>query len=598
MNLSDFIHSRRPTWQQLDALIGRAVTKRLASLSVGQARQLADLYRAASADLVQARTYGAGAEVTDYLESLVARGYALLYPAPKLGSIRSVAQFFADTFPRAVRQETRAFLLVVAAFLLGLCLGGLTTAYDPEAAALFVPAEHQLIRPRARVAQDEAAMRTGQRQLGAIGHAAFSSFLFTHNIRVSITCFAIGIAWGLPTLLLTGYHGVFIAALGVEYLRDGVGLFFFAWILPHGVVELTCMFLAGTAGLVLGRGVLWPRGQPRGQRVREEARQALVLLGGAAALLIPAGIIEGTFSQIHEPTLPYILKIGFAAVIGSLLYGYLWFLPLKERGKKTGTEARAKSRAETASTVLEGRALVVQTPELVQFTYPLAGPAERLCALTIDLVINLLLIVAAVMAIGRLGAVGMPVIFVAIFLIKWGYFIAFEWWWDGMTPGKQMMGIRVVQTGGVRCTAERVVLRNFLRVVDALPAAYALGGLVSLINRRGARLGDLAAGTVCIRTPRPLPPSTVAEIRTRYSSLREDSAARARIRQILSPKEASLVVSLALRRELLEAQPRIRAFARYAAYLRRRLRLTRYEGMIDEVLVSTIASVLLEEKVL
>lgn len=327
MNLSEFLDARRPAWQELDRLLARAEAREVSDLGHERARRLVDLYRRASADLVQARTYGAGLEVTRYLEALVARGYALLYAAPALRLGSSLWDFFRRRFPARLRREARAFGLVTAAFAAGLLLGGLTTALDPEAARLFVPAQHQEFRPSERVRADEKRQAEGEGP-GSLEHAAFSSFLFTHNISVSITCFALGVAWGLPTLLLIAWHGVFIAALGVEYVRDGVGTFFFAWILPHGIPEMTCMLLAGTAGLMLGRGVLWPRGLPRGARVREEARGALELLGGAAALLVLSGLIEGTISQIHQPTLPYAAKIGFALAFGALLHGWLWLYPL------------------------------------------------------------------------------------------------------------------------------------------------------------------------------------------------------------------------------------------------------------------------------
>jgi uncharacterized membrane protein SpoIIM required for sporulation len=330
MNLAAFITARRPAWKEAEALLNEAERQDITSLGHERARRLVDLYRRASADLIQARTYGAGVELVRYLETLVARGYALLYPPPPLRLRRTVGRFFGDRFPRAVRREAKALALVTGAFLGGLVLGGVATRFDPEATRLFVPEEHQRMRPHERVEHDEKAERAGRRLLDAEGHAAFSSFLFTHNIGVSIVCFAIGIAWGLPTLLLIAYQGIIMGALAAEYFRDGVGIFFLAWILPHGVVEMTCMLLAGTAGLLLGRGVLWPRGQPRGDRIREEARAALDILGGTAALLVLAGIVEGTLSQIHEPTLPYPVKIAMALTLGGLLQAYLWLLPLPE----------------------------------------------------------------------------------------------------------------------------------------------------------------------------------------------------------------------------------------------------------------------------
>ncbi len=328
MNLAEFLSARRASWEELDGLLRRAEEREVASLPPERARRLIDLYRRASADLIQARTFGADNQVTGYVEALLGRAYGLLYRPPSLGSARALGRYLRDTFPRAVRRERAPFALVALALGAGLLLGGVATSIDPEASRLFIPAEHQGMKPSERVARDEGRQEEKGGVLTASSHAAFSSFLFTHNIKVSILCFAIGVAWGLPTLLLIAYHGVFIAALAVAYFRDGVGTFFLAWILPHGVVEITCILLAGTGGLMLGRGVLWPRGVSRAERLRHEAREAMSILGGCALFLVLAGIIEGTISQIHEPTLPYPLKIGAALLTGAALHAYLWFLPL------------------------------------------------------------------------------------------------------------------------------------------------------------------------------------------------------------------------------------------------------------------------------
>ena len=244
------------------------------------------------------------------------------------------------------------------------------------------------------------------------------------------------------------------------------------------------------------------------------------------------------------------------------------------------------------------REYVVTTPEQVFFRYELAGPVERACAWLVDAgcLVAVLLAVASALASG--GALVVPLVYVATFLVQWGYFLFFEWRWNGATPGKRLMGLRVIQESGVRCSTERLVLRNFLRVVDALPFLYVLGGLCTLVTRRGQRVGDLAAGTLVVRVPRPAAPEALAEIRTRHNSLRQDPQARAGIRQRLSPREAEVVLELALRRELLEQHARLELFARCAAYLRGRLRLAGHERLPDERLVLNVAAVLLEERAL
>ena len=243
-----------------------------------------------------------------------------------------------------------------------------------------------------------------------------------------------------------------------------------------------------------------------------------------------------------------------------------------------------------------GRTFVVRTPEQVFFRYELAGPVERVGAYLVDAGCMISLIVAGAMSAG--GFLGPALFYVFVFLVQWGYFLWFEWRWNGATPGKRLMGIRVIQMGGVQCSFERLVLRNFLRVVDSLPFLYALGGTVMLFSRHGRRLGDLAAGTVCVRVPRVLPPTAVAEIRTRFNSVRDDPAARGRVRQVLTPRESELVVALALRKDVLEGPARAELFRSTADYLRRRLRLAGHGGLPDERLVLNVASVALEEKVL
>lgn len=243
-----------------------------------------------------------------------------------------------------------------------------------------------------------------------------------------------------------------------------------------------------------------------------------------------------------------------------------------------------------------GRSYVVKTPEQVFFRYELAGPVERGLAWLLDACLIFSLSAGAAGALAQVGAIGVPFLFVATFVIQWGYFVFFEWRWNGASPGKRVLRLKVIQAAGLRCGLERVVLRNFLRVVDSLPLLYVVGGLAALVTRHGQRVGDLAAGTLVVRIPAPPPPAAVAEVKTRHNSLRDDAAARARIRQLLSPREAELAIGLALRRELLERDARLRLMARAASYLRRRLRLAGHEAMPDERLVLNVAAVLLSER--
>jgi uncharacterized membrane protein SpoIIM required for sporulation len=98
---------------------------------------------------------------------------------------------------------------------------------------------------------------------------------------------------------------------------------FWAWILPHGIPELTAICIAGAAGFIVARGLAAPRGLPRRVAVRKEAISAVRLLLGTLALFVLAGLIEGSISQIHPPKLSVGFKIGFALMVGSGVYAYL-----------------------------------------------------------------------------------------------------------------------------------------------------------------------------------------------------------------------------------------------------------------------------------
>src|SRR5690606_12740513 len=173
--------------------------------------------------------------------------------------------------------------------------------------------------------------------------AAFATWLFTHNIQVSFLAFALGITAGVGTGVVLFFNGVFLGGLAQVYAARGLAGWFWAWILPHGIPELTAIFLAGAAGLILGRGLIAPRGLPRSLSLRQEATVALRLLLATLPILVVAGIIEGTISQIHPPQLPVGFKISFALVMGGALYLWLGAAWLRGPGALTQSVPRALS---------------------------------------------------------------------------------------------------------------------------------------------------------------------------------------------------------------------------------------------------------------
>ena len=158
----------------------------------------------------------------------------------------------------------------------------------------------------------------------------------------------------------------------------------------------------------------------------------------------------------------------------------------------------------------------VETPEHVRFRFRVAGPTRRAWAYLIDLLVRagILLVVeiVLVLATGHHLASGKAIMssgtLLSLFLIEWAYFVAFEAGWNGTTPGKRALRLRVVKAGGYPLSFMDAVLRNLLRTADFLPVGYVLGLVAMTWDGRFARLGDRAAGTmVVIEDPVRVAPS-------------------------------------------------------------------------------------------
>lgn len=313
-----FVAQRSTSWNRLEDVLRQVERKGIASLGLPAARELAALYRVVSGDLIRARGEQANASVVDYLNDIVGRAYAIVHGGPARAD-RRVIEFFGRRFPRLFRREWRAIALAAAILGLGASAGAVFVATDPHSLGALIPEGHDARAPRERVSDEE---RAGGGH-GAGSAAAFSGWLFTHNIQVTFLVFTLGLTFGTGTLAVLFFNGVPLGALATQYHQDGLDAFFWAWILPHGIPELTAVAVAGGAGLILARGLWLPGRRRRRDALIAEARTAATLVIGAMPILVGAGLIEGTVSQIHEPTLPYEAKLAFATLVGFGLYRFL-----------------------------------------------------------------------------------------------------------------------------------------------------------------------------------------------------------------------------------------------------------------------------------
>lgn len=230
------------------------------------------------------------------------------------------------------------------------------------------------------------------------------------------------------------------------------------------------------------------------------------------------------------------------------------------------------TRAHTSSTAV----LHISTPEGVTFALPLAGPATRGMAVMID--------VFVCMAIQKMLAIAIAVIaafeqdfagaaqYILQFLINFGYGFVCELLFGGQTLGKRLFRIRVMDERGMKLRPGQVLIRNLLRLVDMFPNFYAVGGLFAWFSKRCQRLGDLAAGTVVVRTIEAVAPDVESVLGGKYNSFRQHPHLEARLRQKTSPDEAQLALAALVRRENFEPEAAVKLFAEFAERFRTKVK--------------------------
>lgn len=317
-DINQFLQRRQPQWSRLERLLERVESAGLLGLSPQEIREFGVLYRRASSDLVSARAKTANAEVLEYLNDMVARGYAQVYCTRRY-EIAGLWSFLAADFPRLVRKRFRYVALATALSLAAALFGFLAQRADPAAGYYLLPpnmvrgmpAAHERLRQQPGQLMDPTEM------------AEMSAGIFTHNISISFLAFALGITLGVGSvtvLLFNGFMlGVFIAIVG----RSDAAVGFWSLILPHGIIELTAIFIAGGAGLLLGGALLAPGRRTRGDALMERGRDAVFLVLGTVPMLVCAGLIEGFITPPLQ--IPPVVKLAFAGVTGIVLVAYLGF---------------------------------------------------------------------------------------------------------------------------------------------------------------------------------------------------------------------------------------------------------------------------------
>jgi uncharacterized membrane protein SpoIIM required for sporulation len=304
-----WLEKRQPHWRRLEALVEQSGRGGVGRLSRSELQELGLLYRQIAADLSTVREDPASRQISAYLNQLLGRAHNLIYMGRKTNAA-GIVQFFRSTYPRLFRENLvyplTAFLIFLAAAIAGMAL----CFSDPGFERYFLGA---------RMIDTIEQHHMWTESVVSLKPLA-SSFILTNNISVAFATFAMGILAGLGTVYMLFFNGLLIGVIGTACWQAGMSRQLWSFVAPHGVLELPAIFIAGGAGLLLARGLLFPGTLPRRDSLIEASGRAVRLVLGVIPMLIVAGFIEGYLSPSHFPV-P--LKFALGAALGAALVLYL-----------------------------------------------------------------------------------------------------------------------------------------------------------------------------------------------------------------------------------------------------------------------------------
>ncbi len=332
VDLQRFIANERPTWVELEKRLTYLESEPNLAMSLEQLQIFHQLYERTAADLAKITTFSSEPETRRYLENLVGRAYSEIHETREKQRRIFPLQWFLQTLPQTFRRNVRAFYLSLAITIAGCVFGGGAIAFDPGSKAVLMPFPGLTQDPVKRVQEEEKAK--DDRLEGF--KTTFSAQLMTHNIQVSIFTLALGMTWGFGTIIMLFYNGVILGAVAVDYIHAGETKFLLGWLMPHGVIEIPSILIAGQAGLILAVALIgYGSRLSLRERLRAVSQDLMTLIFGVGILLMWAGFIEAFLSQYHEPVIPYDAKIAFGCVELALLV-----LFLSRSGKKKAADER------------------------------------------------------------------------------------------------------------------------------------------------------------------------------------------------------------------------------------------------------------------
>lgn len=320
INLDSFMAKEKIYWDQLSKKLDHFEMYPNSKLSYEEISEVHYLYKRAVSGLSKIRTFSVEKDKIEGLNVLVGRAYSYLHGSEKSNKINPIDDWFFIEIPTSFKRHIGKFSLAILFTFAGMIFGAGVLLLDYESKPYLMPFSHLIGSPSERVAEEN---KSDGKNIS--GHEApFASLLMTHNIKVSVLALALGLTLGIGTLILLFYNGVILGAVITDYVLDGQSLFLGGWLLPHGVIEIPAILIAGQIGFIFARHQLsafW-----RKEFVEETSRNRkdmVNLFFCLAIMLVWAGLVEAFLSQYHEPFVRYEYKILFGMIELFLLIAFL-----------------------------------------------------------------------------------------------------------------------------------------------------------------------------------------------------------------------------------------------------------------------------------
>ena len=310
-----FVTRKRDSWEAFRTLAARAERIGLKQLGAAEIPGFAARYREVAADLARARTYGVDPRVLEYLERVVSAGHNAVY-GRHIGHRVHMDRLVLRELPAAV-VAARAYVVTALLMFAVPAMTGYVLIRERPAIAEQVLTDEMLAR--ARAGAEHRAQGVGYAQQPSMYLPVIATGIITNNVQVAFLGFAFGITAGIGTVLLLVFNGLHFGAVLGLFANYGLAGWLLTFVAGHGVLELSAIFIAGGAGLLVARALLAPGDLTRRDALVLAGRQAVRLVGASVLLLGLAGTIEGLLSASDAPA-PFKFATSGATVVLLILY--------------------------------------------------------------------------------------------------------------------------------------------------------------------------------------------------------------------------------------------------------------------------------------